>query len=78
MADNTEEEPSGNPTNTQSENTPNEIISTNDTETITQNQETENMEVHHHPGVHHKPKKMERIFFGIFNDLFSGNNGIYC
>ena len=39
---------------------------------------TENMEVHHHPDLHHKPKKMERIFFGIFNNLFSSHNGIYC
>jgi hypothetical protein len=62
MADNTEEEPSGNPTNTPSENTPNEIISTNDTETITQNQETENMEVHHHPDLHHKTKKWKEYF----------------
>ena len=48
MADNTDEEHSDNPTNTQSENPPDEIIPTTDTETITQNQETENMEVHAH------------------------------
>ena len=57
MADNTEEKPSENSTNIQSENRPDEIISTNDTETITQNQETENMEVHHHPDLRHNPKK---------------------
>ncbi len=34
-----------------------ETNSSNDQETIIQNQETENMEVHHHPDLHHKPKK---------------------
>ena len=57
MADNTEEEHFANPTNNQSEIPPDEIILTNDTESINPNQETENMEVHHHPDLHHKPKK---------------------
>ena len=58
MADNTKEEHLDNPTDNQSENPPDVITPTVDTETITQNQETENMEVHHHahdPAVpHHK------------------------
>ena len=62
MADNTEEEHLDNPTNSQSENIPDEIISSNDTETINPNQETENMEVHHHPDLHHKPKKWKEYF----------------
>ena len=62
MADNTDEEQLDNPTNTQSENSPDEIIPTNDTETINPNQETENMEVHHHPDLHHKPKKWKQYF----------------
>ena len=48
MADNTDEEHIDNPTNNQSGNIPDEIIPTTDTETINPNQETENMEVHHH------------------------------
>jgi hypothetical protein len=48
MASNTEEEHFENPTKTQSENPPDEIISIVDTETINPNQETEKMEVHAH------------------------------
>jgi len=57
MADNTDEEILYNPTNNQSEIPPDEIIPATDTETINPNQETEYMEVHHHPDLHHKPKK---------------------
>lgn len=57
MEDNTDEEHLDNPTNNQSENPPDQIIPTNDRESINSNQETENMEVHHHPDLHHKPKK---------------------
>lgn len=56
MADNTEEEHHDHSTNTQSENPLNEITPTADTETINPKQESENMEVHHHPDLHHKPK----------------------
>ena len=31
-------------------------------DTIKPNQETENMEVHHHPDIHHKPKKWKEYF----------------
>ena len=43
MADNTDEEHLENPTNNQSENSPDEITPTVDTETINSIQETENM-----------------------------------
>jgi hypothetical protein len=56
MADNTDEEHLDNPTNTQSENPSDKIIPTTETETNISNQEIENMEVHHHPHLHHKPK----------------------
>jgi hypothetical protein len=56
MADNTDEEHLDHSTNTQSENPLNEITPTADTETINPKQESENMEVHHHPDLHHKPK----------------------
>ena len=62
MTDNTGEETSNNLTNTQSENPPDEIIPAKDTETINLNHETENMEVHHHPDLHHKPKKWKEYF----------------
>src|SRR5438552_3677787 len=62
MAENTEEESIDRPPNTQSENSSEEIIPTNDTETINPNQETENMEVHHHPDLHHRSKKWKEYF----------------
>lgn len=62
MADNTDEEHLDNPIINQSENPPYEIIPAADTETINPNQETENMEVHHHPDLHHKPKKWKEYF----------------
>ncbi len=57
MADNIGEEHLENPANTKSENLPDGNIPIKDTETINPLQETENMEVHHHPALHHKPKK---------------------
>ena len=52
MTDNTtDKEHLDNSANIQSENPVDEIVSTNDTETTNPNQETENMEVHHHPNV---------------------------
>ena len=54
MADNTDEENLDTPTNNQSENPPDEITPTVDTETINPNQETENMEVHQHPKIEQK------------------------
>jgi len=68
MADNTDEEHLDNPINNQSENPPEEITPTADTETITQNQETENMEVHHH--AHHEGKKSWKSYFWEFLMLF--------
>ena len=68
MADNTDEEHLENPTNNQSENLPDEIISTNDTETFNPNQENENMEVHHH--AHHVGKKNWKSYFWEFLMLF--------
>ena len=75
MADNKEEEHLDNPTNTQSVNLPEENILTTDTETITQNQDTENMEVHKHPHhVTHKKKWGEYLleFFMLFLAVFCG------
>ena len=57
MADNTGEEHLENPPDTQSKNLPDENIHTKNSDTISQNQETENMEVHHHPQLHHQHKK---------------------
>ncbi len=62
MADNKDEEHLDNPPKTLSENPSDGIIPTNGPETINLNQESENMEVHHHPDLHHKPKKWKEYF----------------
>ena len=67
MADNIEED-LDNPANTQSENRSEEITPAKDTENIAQNQETENMEVHHH--AHHEGKKNWKSYLWEFLMLF--------
>ena len=62
MADIINDDTLDNPKNLQSKNLSNEIISAPETDTIIPNQETENMEVHHHPDLHHKPKKWKEYF----------------
>ena len=56
MADKINDDTLDNTTNSQLENLSDDTTPNNDTETINQNHETENMEVHHHPDLHHKPK----------------------
>ena len=56
MADNIGDEHLDDPTDAHSENTSDEMIPTKDEETINPIHETENMEVHHHPDLHHKSK----------------------
>jgi hypothetical protein len=62
MTDNMEEEHIDNQTNFQLDSSSDKIIATNLQETINPNQETENMEVHHHPDLQHKPKKWKEYF----------------
>ena len=68
MTDNTDELPLEHPTNNQSGNPPEQIIPPTDSETINSNQETENMEVHHH--AHHGGKKNWKAYFWEFLMLF--------
>ena len=75
MTDNTDEEHLDNPTNTQPDIPSDDIIPTQDTETINPNQEIENMEVHKHPHhVTHKKKWVEYLleFFMLFLAVFLG------
>jgi hypothetical protein len=78
MADNTDEEHLDSPTINQSENPPDEITSTANTETINPNQETENMEVHHHahdPAAPHHKKNWKSYFWEflmLFLAVFCG------
>ena len=78
MADKSDEENLNIPTNNQSENRSDEIIPTTDTGTITQNQEIENMEVHHHPKVEKKNFKeyfleFLMIFLAVTLGFFAEN-----
>ncbi len=72
MADNTDEEHLDNPINNRSENPPDEIIPTTEMEAINSNQETENMEVHHHAHNPAEPhhKKNWKSYFWEFLMLF--------
>jgi hypothetical protein len=78
MADNTDEEHLDNPKINQSENPPDEITPAADTETINPNQETENMEVHHHahdPAMPHHKKNWKSYFWEflmLFLAVFCG------
>ncbi len=62
MADNIDEEHADSPAITQPHKPLDEISPKADTESFTQNQEIENMEVHHHPELHHKHKKWKDYF----------------
>jgi len=75
MTDNTNDEQLDNPTNTQSENSSNQIILTTSADPINQIQENENMEVHKHPHhVTHKKKWGEYLleFLMLFLAVFLG------
>src|ERR1700745_3772470 len=75
MADNTDEEHLDISSNIQSENSSDEITPTTDTEVISPNQDTENMEVHKHPHhVTHKKKWGEYLleFAMLFLAVFLG------
>src|SRR6266540_1738543 len=75
MTDNTDDEHLDNPTNTQSENSSDQIILPTNTDPINQIQETENMEVHKHPHhVTHKKKWGEYLleFLMLFLAVFLG------
>ena len=78
MTDNTDEEHLDNSINNQSENAPEDITPTADAEIINPNQETENMEVHHHahdPAAPHHKKNWKSYFWEflmLFLAVFCG------
>ena len=78
MADNTEEESLDNSKNIQWENTSDEIISTKKTEAVSVNQETKNMEVHHHPNLHHKPKPWKEYFLEFLMIFLAVSLGFFA
>jgi len=78
MTENLEEEPIDSPTNTPPENPSEEIISIKETDALNPNQETENMEVHHHPGPHHKPKKWKDYFLEFLMIFLAVTMGFFA
>ena len=62
MAENLDNETSDNPIDPLWENPTEEVISAVEGDILILKQETENMEVHHHPDLHHKPKKWKEYF----------------
>jgi len=78
MADNINDDTLDNPITPQSENLSDEIISSNDTGIITPIQETENMEVHHHPDIHHKPKKWKEYFLEFLMIFLAVTMGFFA
>ena len=78
MADKPDEENLHIPTNNQSEDRLDEIIPITDTDTVTQNQEIENMEVHHYPDLHHKPKKWKEYFLEFLMIFLAVTMGFFA
>ena len=78
MADNSEEEILDNPENSQSANLSDEIIPAIEVEITIPNQETENMEVHHHPDLHHKPKKWKEYFLEFLMIFLAVTMGFFA
>ena len=78
MADNIADEPLENLPNTQSVNPSDEIIPIEDTDAINQKKEIENMEVHHHPDLHHKPKKWKEYFLEFLMIFLAVTMGFFA
>ncbi len=78
MADNLDDNTLDNPINPQSENLSEDIISTNQANTVIPKQETENMEVHHHPDLHHKPKKWKEYFLEFLMIFLAVTMGFFA
>ncbi len=75
MTDIKDDEHLDDPIEKQSENLPDEIITTNDIKTINSNQESENMEVHHHAHDSHGKKTWKNYFWEflmLFLAVFCG------
>ncbi len=78
MTEDTDEEHAENPTNTQSENLSDEVISTNNPDLETPKQATENMEVHHHPDLHHKKKNFKEYFLEFLMIFLAVTMGFFA
>ena len=78
MAENINDDSLDNPIIPQAKNPSAEIISTNHNDIITPNQETENMEVHHHPNLHHKPKPWKEYILEYLMIVLAVTTGFFA
>jgi hypothetical protein len=53
-------------------------ISTDETNLVTPSQKTENMEVHHHPDLHHEPKKWKEYFLEFLMIFLAVTMGFFA
>ncbi len=78
MADNTDDDSLENPVNPQPDNHSDDITPAQETDTINLNLETEDMEVHHHPDLHHKPKKWKEYFLEFLMIFLAVTMGFFA
>jgi len=78
MADNTGEEHLNNPADAQPESLPKEIVPAQDTETINPRQQTKNIEVHHHPDLHHEKKNFREYLLEFLMIFLAVTMGFFC
>ena len=78
MEENKDEEHLDSASNIQSENLSEDTTSVQENETINPNQATENMEVHHHPDLHHKPKKWKEYILEFLMIFLAVTMGFFA
>jgi hypothetical protein len=77
VPDNSDKQSLDNLINSQPENSSDEIP-VNNSDNLTPKQETENMEVHHHPDLHHKPKKWKEYFLEFLMIFLAVTMGFFA
>jgi hypothetical protein len=78
MSDNTTDDTLDNSIKPPSEDLSEETIPTDEKNVLTPNQETENMEVHHHPDLHHQPKKWKEYFLEFLMIFLAVTMGFFA
>ena len=78
MPESTHEEYLDNSQNTQSENPPYEITPAKDIEPVNPSHNIENMDVHHHPDLHHNPKKWKEYFLEFLMIFLAVTMGFFA
>ena len=78
MADDIDDESLATPINPAPESLSDDVISTNDPDIETPKQITENMEVHHHPDLHHKKKNFKEYFLEFLMIFLAVTMGFFA